>query len=231
MPTPEPTEEPAPEPELTPEPTEEPEPTPEPTEEPKLIGTESEDGWKLTVRNRMESDILGVSVKPSKAEEFPENFLKDNDTFPADELRWLCYTPQDDEEQDDPEKPLYDVRITLADDVVYVLHKLSVKELSEIEEIEICLSEEDGVAYLKYLDENGEEKTTRDDEIAIKQAEEAAAEAERLAAEEAARQAAEEEAARQAAEEAARQEAEPQPDIPDAPPASDGEEHPPEPQE
>ncbi|MGN0478417.1 MAG: hypothetical protein ACI4GO_03200 [Hominenteromicrobium sp.] len=163
----------------TPEPTAT--PSPEPEEKLAVIGTESdkETVFAVVLENGTKQDITGIAVKDSSLEEFPENMLEDEDVFAAGEKRTLYYDSESavkaaEEEQDGSDKllePQYDIRITLEDGTVLVLHAFPFGDLEEGK----ILVEED-IAYLEYTSaESGQKVSTKEAELAVKEAEEAAA--------------------------------------------------------
>lgn len=193
-----------------------PTPDPTPTEEPlKIIGTEKEADtvYKVKLQNNTGKDITGVSIKLIEDTEFPENMLPVDDVYANGEKRYLYYDSavqeQNETTGDENEKlltPGYDIQITFSDGAISVLHAFP---FGDIEEGEILF--EDNVAFIKYINVSaGQEVSTKEAEITIKQNEEAAAQAQ-AEAEAAARAQAEAEAAAQAqaeAEAAARAQAE-----------------------
>ena len=183
----------------------------------KIIGEEKEgeNVYKLVVENKTGRDILGVSIKDSSQEEFPNNLINANDKFSKDERRYLFYeAPEASDEQaesesidleegsdaleDTDEKILevqYDVQLTFDDGSIYVLNAFP---FGDIEEGMFCF--EDEVAFIKYVSlENKGEVSTKEAELNIKAEAEAAAQA---AAEAEAKAAAEAEAAAKAEAEA-----------------------------
>lgn len=160
-------------------------PSPEPEEKLAVIGTESskETVLKVVLENGTKQDITAVAVKDSSLEEFPESMLKDKDVFAADEKRELYYDSEsavkaaEEAQQGDSDKllePQYDVQITLKDGTVLVLHAFP---FGDMEEGVIKVEEE--VAYLEYTSVGSKQKvSTKDAELAVKEAAEAQAQAE-----------------------------------------------------
>lgn len=147
-------------------------------EELKVIGKESDKGFQVKLTNKTGMDILGVSVKEMEEEEYPDNFLEEEDVFQAEEERILYYDPdadQDEEEAADGENaeepaeneklltPGYDIELTFEEDKKLVLHAFPFEDL---EEAEIYL--EDEVAFIKYTSKESEEElSTKEAELAI----------------------------------------------------------------
>lgn len=152
------------------------------------IGEEEEGAYQIKLTNSTGMDITAVSVKTTEEEEYPDNFLVEEDVFAADEVRYLYYLPpveedaeteevqpeeaDDADEADDRELTVgYDVQLTLADDSVYILHGFP---FDDVEEAELLLEED--VIYLKYISLSTQETVeTREAELAIKAQEEAEA--------------------------------------------------------
>ena len=176
--------------------------TEEKKEEYKSIGDDSvKDAYKVQIKNSLGQDVTGVSVKASTEEAYPENMLKDSDTFKADETRNLFYKPSDEAAEaqateDGKELPTeYSVQLTLADGSTVELHAFPFEDMKEGE-----VKTKDGIAYLEYKSNDDEDVNTYDAEKAVKDQ----ADAEAAAAAEAQAQA-EAEAAAQAEEAAAAQ--------------------------
>ena len=186
----------------------------------KTIGQEDKEAFKVEIKNATGKNIKGITIKQTDEESYPENMLEDGDVFTDQESRTLYYkvpeqsTEVSEESAEDtavesegtPEKELeqgYDIQLTFEDDSTAELHAFP---FEDIEKGEICY--EDDVAYLTYTSvASKEELNTKEAELAVKAAEQKAAEeaaaqaaAEQKAAEEAAAQAA---AEQKAAEEAA----------------------------
>ncbi|GCA66421.1 hypothetical protein KGMB01110_08570 [Mediterraneibacter butyricigenes] len=163
--------------------------TEEKKEEYKSIGDDSvKDAWKVQIKNSLGQDVTGVSVKASTEEAYPENMLKDSDTFKKDETRNLFYKPSEEAAaaqatEGGKELPTeYSVQLTLADGSTVELHAFPFEDMKEGE-----VKTKDGIAYLEYKSNDGEEVNTYDAEKAVKdQADaEAAAAAEAQAQQEA----------------------------------------------
>lgn len=190
----------------------------------ELIGTESEDAYKVELKNSTGKNITGVSVKLTEETEYPANMLETGDVFEADESRYLYYAAPDaedavegtaeDTEAEDTDAAAegeenadakvvtqgYDIQLTFEDSTTAELHSFP---FEDIEEGEICFSDE--VAYVSYTSVSTEDKVeTKEAELNIKVQKEEAA---KKAAEEAAAKAAAEEAAAKAAAEQAAAEA------------------------
>ena len=186
----------------------------------KTIGKEDKEAFKVEIKNATGKTIKGIAIKQTDEESYPENMLEDGDVFTDQESRNLYYKAPEDttketeentedmaaESEKAQEKELeqgYDIQLTFEDDSTEELHAFP---FEDIEKGEICY--EDDVAYLTYTSvASKEELNTKEAELAVKVAEQKAAEeaaaqaaAEQKAAEEAAAQAA---AEQKAAEEAA----------------------------
>ena len=181
----------------------------------KTIGKEDKEAFKVEIKNATGKTIKGIAIKQTDEESYPENMLEDGDVFTDQESRNLYYKAPEDttkeieentedmaaESEKAQEKELeqgYDIQLTFEDDSTAELHAFP---FEDIEKGEICY--EDDVAYLTYTSvASKEELNTKEAELAVKVAEQKAAEeaaaqaaAEQKAAEEAAAQAAAEQAA------------------------------------
>ena len=172
-------------------------------EELKVIGTESEDAFKVELKNSTGKDITAISVKLTETAEYPATMLAAGDVFADEESRILYYkaeeaTADTANAEDANAKVLtqgYDIQLTFEDSSTAELHSFP---FEDIEKGEICFADE--VAYVSYTSVSTEQKVeTKEAELTIKADQEAA---EKKAAEEAAAQAA---AEQKAAEEAAAQ--------------------------
>lgn len=135
----------------------------------KTIGEEAENGYSVILTNLTGQDIVSVRVYDSVSDEYSDNLLLEEDAYASMEQRILFYDDKTEENYDgaDDEKLIsvgYDIEITLADDSVYVLHGFP---FGTIEEGSIYV--EDDVAFVEYDD-----YSTKDAELAIKEAENAA---------------------------------------------------------
>ena len=191
----------------------------------KTIGEKTENAYEVTLKNSTTKEITGVSIKLTDDEKYPDNMLKDSDTFKKDESRILYYAKTDaadtkdtdtkDQDSKDSSKDSsaesssdekvleegYDIQITFADKTTAELHSFP---FGDIEEGEILYA--DDVAYISYTSVKTKEKMdTKDAELAVKEQKKKAEEEKKKAAEEAAakKKAEEEAAAKKAAEEAA----------------------------
>lgn len=163
----------------------------------KSIGKEEagEGAYKVILENSTGKDIIGMSVKDSSMEEYPENMLAESDVFKKGEKRNLFYKKtvneeiEEDVEQDTPVLELqYDIQITFDDGTIFIL---SAFPFEDIKEGKICFAEE--VAFVEYKSESTKQSvSTKEAELAIKAEAKAAAEAEAKAAAEAEAKAAEE---------------------------------------
>ena len=176
----------------------------------KTIGKEDKEAFKVEIKNATGKTIKGIAIKQTDEESYPENMLEDGDVFTDQESRNLYYKAPEDttketeentedmaaESEKAPEKELeqgYDIQLTFEDDSTAELHAFP---FEDIEKGEICY--EDDVAYLTYTSvASKEELNTKEAELAVKEAEQKAAE--EAAAQAAAEQKAAEEAAAQAA--------------------------------
>ena len=142
--------------------------TEEKKEEYKAIGDDSvKDAYKVQIKNSLGQDVTGVSVKASTEEAYPENMLKDSDTFKKDETRNLFYKPSEEAAEvqateDGKELPTeYSVQLTLADGSTVELHAFPFEDMKEGE-----VKTKDGIAYLEYKSNDGEDVNTYDAEKA-----------------------------------------------------------------
>ncbi len=173
----------------------------------KTIGTESEDAFKVELKNSTGKDITAISVKLTEAAEYPATMLAAGDVFADEESRILYYKAEEAaadtaNAEDANAKVLtqgYDIQLTFEDSSTAELHSFP---FEDIEKGEICFADE--VAYVSYTSVSTEQKVeTKEAELTIKADKEAA---EKKAAEEAAAQAAAEQAAAEAAAAQAAQE-------------------------
>lgn len=191
----------------------------------KEIGTKSDSGFAVELKNSTGKDIKAVSVKKTEEKEFPASMISGTDVFASGESRILYYTdPQvavgDKDESSDGneesagkekedsqtekvtqgvgEKELtagYDIQLTLADDTNVVLHGFP---FGDMEKGELLFDGQ--VGYLKYTSVSSkQELDTKEAEVAYLTAEKTAREAAEKAEQEAK---AAEEAAAKAQEEA-----------------------------
>lgn len=135
----------------------------------KTIGEEADNGYSVILTNLTGQDIVSVRVYDSVSDEYSDNLLLEEDVYASLEQRILFYEDKTEENYDgaDDEKVIsvgYDIEITLADESVYVLHGFP---FGAIEEGSIYV--EDDVAFVEYDD-----YSTKDAELAIKEAENAA---------------------------------------------------------
>lgn len=179
-------------------------------EELKLIGNESEGEniYKVTLENNTGKDIVGISVKDSSQETYPENMLSENDRFVKNERRYLFYDANTaikvlEDQQVDSGQPIldpqFDIQLTFEDQTALVLTAFP---FDDIKEGKICL--QDGVAFVEYESIVDNQKvSTKEAELNLKaQAEAEAAAKAQAEAEAAAKAQAEAEAAAKAQAEA-----------------------------
>ena len=146
----------------------------------KTIGEESEDAYHVELTNSTGQNIISVAIYNSVSDEYSENLLEEGDPFIAQETR-ILYCPKVEEEADadeeNPDEKLttteYDIEIQLEDESTYVLHAFPFEAM---EKGEIIV--EDDIAYITYG-----EYSTKEAELAIKEAEEQAKAEEEAAAE------------------------------------------------
>jgi hypothetical protein len=153
--------------------------TPDEPEKLKTIGEAVENGYEVKLINGTGQDITGLWIYDTISEEYGDNLLVNDDIFMADEERILyCAdlseetteeTDISDTEEIDDETPYdklipvgYDLQLILEDESEYVLHSFP---FGEIESGEIFI--EDEVAYVEY-----DGYSTKEAELAIKEAEE-----------------------------------------------------------
>ena len=128
-------------------------------------GGDTEGVFSAKLKNLTGKVITGFAVKNEKDEEYPDNFLTEEDKFEADEERVLWFDPNaevkadgnteeknqdaaektEDENKDEDEKeiPKYDIQLTFEDGTTAELHTFP---FGDTEEAELHL--EDEVAYL-----------------------------------------------------------------------------------
>ena len=128
-------------------------------------GGDIEGVFSAKLKNLTGKVITGFAVKNEKDEEYPDNFLTEEDKFEADEERVLWFDPNaevkadgnteeknqdaaektEDENKDEDEKeiPKYDIQLTFEDGTTAELHTFP---FGDTEEAELHL--EDEVAYL-----------------------------------------------------------------------------------
>lgn len=140
----------------------------------KTIGEKPEEdtegAFSVKLKNTTGKVITGVAVKNEKDEEYPDNFLKEEDKFEADEERVLWFDPNakdkenedskdtaddtaktdeksDGEGKDDAEKeiPKYNIQLTFEDGTTAEIHTFP---FGDTEEAEIHL--EGDIAYLVF---------------------------------------------------------------------------------
>lgn len=156
-------------------------PTPAPTPTPvplKTIGTESEDGYKVQLKNLTGKGITGVAVKAQEDTQYIENLLKNEDVFAINEERIFYYTPAEEDlpEQEEGEKllvPGFDVLLSFDDGSTLELHGFPFEDVAKADVYAL-----DGVAYLVYESvATKSEVNTKAAELEIYQAAQAAQEA------------------------------------------------------
>lgn len=172
----------------------------------QIIGTESEDAYKLLLTNNTGDEIRGISVKLSSEPEYPESMMKTEDKIL--EMETVCmYIPKKSEmeanaDSDKALRATYDMKLSYADSHEVLIAGLG---LDDMEEAELCF--EDEVGFVKYMSiASKQEVNTKDMALALKAQKEAEAAAAAQAAEDAAAaqaQAAAEAAAQQAQQDAA----------------------------
>ena len=134
-------------------------------------GEDVEGAWKVQIKNGTGADIKAIAVKKTADTEFPENILKEDEVIAADEEVILYYVAEAVEETEaaDDAKALndtYDVSITLADDTTYVLTAFPFDDMEACE-----IKVEDEVAFVEYVSVSTEEEiSTKEAELAIKEA-------------------------------------------------------------
>ncbi len=188
-----------------------PTPTPTPTQEAETlemteipeIGEKTDTSAAIQLTNETGAEVTSVWLRVSGQEDWGEELVQESFTIPESESFMLNFEPEETAE-DGTTAPVeaWDLSVGYEDGSYVVMNQV---DLQAAAEMTMCW--EDDVAFVKYQDpETQEEISTKEDEIARRQAEEAAAQAEAEAAaqEEARKQAAEEEAqAQKEAEEAA----------------------------
>ncbi|HIS26639.1 MAG TPA: hypothetical protein IAA57_07020 [Candidatus Pullilachnospira intestinigallinarum] len=189
-----------------------PTPTPTPTQEAETlemteipeVGEKTDTSAAIQLTNETGAEVTSVWLRVSGQEDWGEELVQESFTIPESESFMLNFEPEETAE-DGTTAPVeaWDLSVGYEDGSYVVMNQV---DLQAAAEMTMCW--EDDVAFVKYQDpETQEEISTKEDEIARRQAEEAAAaqaEAEAAAQEEARKQAAEEEAqAQKEAEEAA----------------------------
>ena len=143
----------------------------------KTIGekVESEDVFSVKLTNKTGKNIVGMAVKGSTDEEYPENMLEEEDVFVQDEERILYFDPSAVIEANEAEnnvdenrpllKPIYNVQVTFDDETVQELHSFP---FGDVEEADLCQGEE--VLYITYISvSEGTEINTEEAELMEKQ--------------------------------------------------------------
>lgn len=124
------------------------------TTEMKLLGEDAEGAFHVALKNSTGKDIKEVKINVAKKVEYKdaENLLKEDDIFKADEERLLCCVPlkeekkeADTEKDKEPEIPVYNIKLTFADDTTAEVHTFP---FGDIEEGELHLEGE--IAYLVF---------------------------------------------------------------------------------
>ena len=184
-------------------------PTPEPTQEAEALemteipefGEKTETSQSVKLTNETGAEVTSVWVRVSGQEEWGEELLQGQAVIPETESGLLYYEPQQAEEDGAAvDVEAWDLSVGYEDGSYVVMNQI---DLAAAGEMTMCW--EDDLAFVTYVDpETQEEVSTKEQEIARREAEAQAA-AEAAAQAEAERQAAEEAAAAQAAAEAAAQ--------------------------
>lgn len=181
----------------------------------KTIGMEAEGEniYKVILENNTGKEIIGVAIKDSSMDAYPENMLAENDKYIKEEKRIVFYDATAAKEaaenqQIDSESPIldpqFDIQLTFDDQTVLVLNAFP---FDDMEEGKICL--EDGVAFIEYQSVADKQKvSTKEAELNRKAEAEAAAAAKAQAEAEAAAKAQAEAQAQAEAEAAAQAQAE-----------------------
>lgn len=138
-------------------------------EELKYIGVEIKNGYSAVLTNLTGQDIVSVRIYDSVSGEYCDNLLAENDVFTSNEQRILYYEDKslNEDEGAADEKLIsvgYDIEIILSDESNYVLHGFPFEAIEEG-----LIFVEDEVAFIEY-----DGYSTKDAELAIREAEEAA---------------------------------------------------------
>lgn len=129
----------------------------------QTVGAESEDAFSQLVKNSTGLEVKGIAVKTSEAPDYPANMLTESAVVKSDETVMLYYTPEKGQEE-----AQFMVQLTFADDSVMELSSLPFAQFDEKSAIELLKDETSGVLYLKYMDKDGKEASTQEQEIAYK---------------------------------------------------------------
>lgn len=128
---------------------------------------------QLHLDNQLGFDVKAVYLKPSESSEWPKDLTFENLSVAKGDLFEVDFTPIS---ADTP----YDVWFTAADGTGYQAKQVTFKDLGEGE---IVVKTADGVTFFEYVDAAGSKVSTKEAALAIKAAEDAAAEEARLQAE------------------------------------------------
>ena len=125
----------------------------EETEQVIGVNDGSEGIFRVELTNKTGSAITGFAIKESADAQYPDNMLPSGQTFGADEMRVLYYTPAEaaasDSSADTGEKqlePLYSANVTFEDGSSLEWRDIP---FGDMEEAELCL--EDGILYVNYV--------------------------------------------------------------------------------
>jgi hypothetical protein len=138
----------------------------------KSIGTASNtmDTYKVRLENKTGKAITVVNIRDSVQYEYNDNMLEENDSFAANEIRYLYYdaTNAMDAAQSQAikkNKITYDVRLTLSDGVRSVLQEFPFGKMKNT--AQIYYDDTYGICYLRYQSKKtGKWINTRKAEIA-----------------------------------------------------------------
>ena len=179
--------------------------TKEPVKEEKrieymTIGNEKDATYDIIFKNTTGKSITAVSVKGSSETEYPVNMMKENEIWKNDEMVELYYTPV---AVDGQEEIMWSMQLICDDETVLEVTSLDFNSLSK--EVSVCYDESVPITYVEYKDKEGNQVSTKEQEITAKEEAEAAAAQAQAEAEAAAAAQAQAEAEAAAAAEAAKQ--------------------------
>lgn len=138
-------------------------------EEYQVIGTESEDSYKLLLTNHTGEAITGFSVKTSLEAEFPENMMEPDMKIENDETVCVYYAAPETEDAESSSGKL--LRTTYE----FNISNESGREIrffglmfDDFEQAELCF--EDEVGFIRYVSlDSGEEISTKEMALSLQQ--------------------------------------------------------------
>lgn len=153
--------------------------TKEPVKEEKKIeymtvGNEKDATYDIIFKNMTGKNITAVSVKGSSEAEYPVNMMKDNEVWKNGDMVELYYTPVTVDGQ--TEETMWSMQLICDDETMLELTALDFNSLDK--EVSVCYDESEPITYVEYKDKDGNQVSTREQEITAKEEAEAAAAAE-----------------------------------------------------